>query len=356
MKTISSWQYFHPGSNTIYLNLNSSSGKILRLAPGQEPCFVYNGLNLHNVLQAGSPSWPPTFEYLQCTEGAENLKELILDNVPAPPAQRMLLACWMISIFTAGLLPERGLLHLLGNSSCGKSKTAERLHQLINGCNSLPAMSMAFAEKWAMRYPLVVLDNLENRNLERKTVNSLLLMSHGAYCHRMHGDSPILKKFEAMTLITGIEAFPSRLPELANRAIPLMLSPCYKQEGYRHDENMHDVARKRNVLLSSIFRMISLEVLPGLEDRGYWVHYLEEKYPGHPRARLNGHLSTMMIILEALLKHIPYGRTMDEALGKLEDNWDAETRRKRATEILAGWMFEWARFDGQISTEEATTK
>ncbi|MEW6115637.1 MAG: CHC2 zinc finger domain-containing protein [Nitrospirota bacterium] len=323
------WLHTDRERDVVYLHLNASHNKIIRLAPGEEPQLIDNGTNEHGILLTKSPQMRH-FEYTPNSSEAEGfaaLRTLLMDTTPAETPMRFFLVAWVTSIFMMNFQSDRGLLQIIANSACGKSKVAERISQLIYNENYVGRGTNAAETRVATVNPIVFQDNLENRNLNQGTVDLLLLMANNTHKPKAKGGSDtevLMQRLSSLGVITSIEAFPGRYPELVNRTFPLLLDPARKQNGYMHDEVMRSISKHRNQILSCLLRMISKEVLPNLEERKYWSKHLQTKYPGHAKERNNEHLCTMMVILEAMLKRIPYAKgnvpTKTQAM-ELLDHW-----------------------------------
>lgn len=340
-----SWMHTDRENDAIYLNLNSSYNKIIRIAPGEEPQVIDNGTNEQSVLLALSPQIRH-FEYLQMMSEAEGfaaLKRLLMDTTPCDGPQRYFLICWMISTFMMHYQSDRGLLQVIASSKIGKSKVAERISQLFYGESYVGKGTGAAETRVATANPILFLDNVENRNLTLGTVDFLLLLANSSHKPKAKSgsDSEVLyQKLFTMCIITSIEAFPGKIPELVNRTFPLMLEPQYKLHGYMHDEIMREIAKKRGMILSSIFRSIAQEILPRLSERVDWSKYIQTRHSGHDKDRNNEHICTMMIILEALLIHIPWKKDLPV--------------KSQASELLDRWIIYWNEQESQTAISSNT--
>ncbi|MDP2167955.1 MAG: CHC2 zinc finger domain-containing protein [Thermodesulfovibrionales bacterium] len=329
-----SWLYTDREKDIIYINLNSGHNKILRIAPDEPPQMIDNGTNEHAVLLSSSPQIR-SFEYLNQqgegeAEGFRAMKSLLMDTSPCEGPQRYFLLCWTISTFLMNYQTDRGLLQIIGSSSTGKSKVAERISQLLYGESFIGKGTGAAETRVAVSNPVLFLDNLENRNLTQGTVDFLLFVANSAHKPKAKSGSDtdvLYQKLNTMGVITSIEEFPGRLPELINRTFPLILETQYKQTGYMHDETMRAILKKRNAMLSAIFGMLAKDTLPRLAERADWSKFLSTRFPGHNKERNNEHICTMLLILEGLLKHLPF-----HAKG------GAVPVKKQAEEILEHWI------------------
>lgn len=335
---IMNWIHTDREDDAIYMNLKSDHQKIIKIASGCDPMEIENGTNEKAVLLDSSSEIQP-FRYItnpKKAEGLSALKSLLMDTTPCEGPQRYLLVCWLISTFMAGYQSDRGLFQVIGSSKLGKSKVLERSSNLIFGKNLVGSGTVPANKRLAITNPLVFEDNLEECNLKEQKV---LFLLHLANCHT----SPMAKKgsdtevvfqqFAAIGMISSIESFPGSKPELVNRTFALILDEVYKLTGYNHDEVMRQILKSRNLILSSIFHLIGHDILPRLSERTEWMKYLNKKFPGHNKERCNEHISTMMIILEALLKYLPAMKDtpVDKQAIDMLDKW-IEYQQEQATE------------------------
>lgn len=326
-----SWLWTDRERDTIYINMNSPHNKILRLVPGHDPAMIDNGTNEQSVLLSSS-NQIRQFEYQQTASEAEGfaaLKELLMDTTPADTPQKYFLICWLLSTFVMNYQTDRGLLQIIGSTQTGKSKVAERMSQLVFGESYVGKGTGASETRVATSAPMVILDNLENKNLAQGTVDFLLFIANSANKPKAKSGSDtdvLFQKLNTMAVITSIEAFPGRLPELINRTFALLLEGVYRQHGYMHDECMRQITKHRNLILSAVFKMIAKDVLSRLSERKDWSKHIQQQYPGHNKERNNEHLCTMMLLLEGLLKYIPKSKDKDKPI------------KTQASEILHAWI------------------
>ncbi|MDA8156268.1 MAG: CHC2 zinc finger domain-containing protein [Actinomycetota bacterium] len=328
-----SWMHTNRERDVIFINLNSAHNKIVRITPGEEPAMIDNGTNETAVLLSSSGQIRQ-FEYMQ----EENdkaawaaLKELIMDVTPCETPQRYFLLCWAASIFMMNYQGDRALMQVIGGSGTGKSKVAERVSYLIYGENYVGKGSDAADTRVATHNPLVFNDNLENRNLTLAKVDFLLYIANSSHRPKAKSGSDtevIYQRLNSFEMSTSIEPFPGKYPELINRTCPLVLDSGQRNEGYMHDEVVRAIQKKRNMMLSALFRLLAHEVLPNLDKRQDWSKYLQGKHAGHNKERNNEHICTMLVILQAVLKHIPLPGTKTSPM-------------IQAMDILDRWIARW---------------
>lgn len=330
---MTSWLFTDREKDTVYLNLNSRHNKILKIAAGEEPQPIDNGTNEHSVLLSSSSQIRP-FE-LQSTqseaEGFLALKTLMMDTVPADRPHRYFLLCWTITTFLMDYQGDRGLLQIIGTSGLGKSKVAERISQLVYGENFVGRGTGASDVRIATHNPINFIDNLENRDINQGRLDFLLLLANSATKPKAKSGSDtavVYQRLKSMGVVTSIEPFPGKYPELINRTFPLELDTRHRIHGYMHDEVMREILKKRNLILSAILKMLGKKVLPRLDERTDWSKFIHTKYPGHNKERMNEHICMMLLLLEGILEHIPYGKDA------------AVPVKKQAEEILERWITE----------------
>ncbi len=326
-----SWLFTDREKDSVYLNLNSPHNKILRITAGEEPAAIDNGTNEHSVLLSSSFQIRP-FEYQPTrgeAEGFRALESLFMNTVPAQKPVRYFLMCWTITTFLMDYQGDRGILQIIGTSGLGKSKVAERISQLIYGENFVGRGSGAGDVRIATQNPVNFQDNLENRNLTQGVVDFLLLLANSSTKTKAKAGSDtevVYQKLKSMGVVTSIEPFPGKYPELINRTFPVILDERYRTHGYMHDEVMRELLKKRPLMLTAIFKMIAHEVLPRLAERTDWSKLIHTEYPRHNKERMNEHLCMMLLVLEGILKHVP---------------WKEDTPvKKQAAEILERWICE----------------
>lgn len=328
-----SWLFTDREKDTIYLNLNSPHNKILRITVGEEPTVIDNGTNEHSVLLSSSPQIRH-FEFQPTSseaEGFQALKTLLIDTIPCSRPQRYFHVCWLITTFLMDYQGDRGIQQVIGTSGLGKSKVAERASQLVYGENYVGRGTGAGDVRIATHNPLNFIDNLENRDLNQGRLDFLLLLANSATKPKAKAGSDtevVYQRLKSMGMVTSIEPFPGKYPELINRTFPLILESGLRTHGYMHDEVMREILKKRNLILSAVFKLIGRAVLPKLNERTDWSKFIHTKYPGHNKERMNEHICMMLMVLEGLLEFIPYSKDPDEPI------------KKQAEVILEHWISE----------------
>lgn len=305
---IASWISTDRNKDTIYINLNSSNNIILKISK-EEISEIPNGLNTEGILLKSSRKIMP-FNYLpdvDIREGMKLLKDLIFENLTCEREQRYLILCWVISAFLLDFAPYMALMKFSGATSSGKTTAARLLSLLLYGNEHLGDPSTAAAYAVSSQNPLLIIDNLESDDFTKSILKFLLLSAtKGGKEKRTAGTETetTQEQPKALVLITAIEPFTKA--ELINRTYDIEFSSKYKSDGFVEDEVIRSLLKNRNLMISSILRFIQKDVLPNLEARKSFITVLKKEYRNHSKNRTDEYLSTLMLMLEKMLKYIPW--------------------------------------------------
>ena len=328
---LSSWICTDRATDSIFVNLNSPNNVILKItAQGIEE--IQNGLNKEGILLRSSRKILP-LNYMpdvSIREGMSALKEHIFDNLPCEPEQRYLVLCWFITAFLLDYAPYMALMKFSGPTSSGKTTAAKLLSLLIYGNEHLGDPSTAAMYAVSSQNPLLIVDNLESEDITKSGLKFLLLSAtKGGKEKRTAGtETDTTEEMpKALVLITAIEPFTKA--ELINRTYDVEYGNKWKGEDFIEDEVIRQIVKKRDLILSSIIRFISKEILPNLEKRRDFITILKKVHRGHSKNRTDEFLAMMMLILEKIVRYIPYFNEDDPEYGcENELGWGDELIRK----------------------------
>lgn len=324
---LASWIHTDRNTDTIFVNLNSPQSIILKISKNSIE-EIPNGLNDEGVLLKSSNKILP-FNFLpdsDIREGMKLLKELVFDNLTCDREQRYLILCWMMSAFMLDFAPYMGLMKFSGPTSSGKTTAARFLSLLIYGNDHLGDPSAAAAYALASQNPLLIIDNLESDDFTKSILKFLLLSAtKGGKEKRTAGteSGTTQEQPKALVLITAIEPFTKA--ELINRTYDIEFSFKHKEDGFIEDEVVRALIKKRDLILSSILKLIQKEVLPNLPRRKDFITILKKEYKNHSKNRTDEYLATLMLMLDKILKYIPY-YDQDHLLAGIETG-EKEVRR-----------------------------
>jgi DNA primase len=359
---LASWIYTDRSTDTIYINLNSPNSMILKISK-DGVTETPNGLNKEGVLLKSSKKILP-LNFLpdaDIREGMTVLKELIFDNLTCDKEQKYLIICWMMSAFLLDFVPYMGLMKFSGPTSSGKTTAARLISLLIYGNEHLGDPSAAAAYAVSAQNPLLIIDNLESDDFTKSILKFLLLSAtKGGKEKRTQGtdSDTIQEQPKALVLITAIEPFVKE--ELINRTYDIDFSSKNKEERFIEDEAIRAIIKRRDMIMSAVLKFIQKDVLVHLEQRKDFITVLKKEHKNHAKNRTDEFLATLMLMLEKLLKYVPYydpedfmfgtPEEMSEATKEIRNAWisyqnskarETETSSNTIVKLLDGLMREY---------------
>ncbi len=322
------WIFQDVARDLIFMNLNSPGNQILRISKDRVE-EIQNGMNDDHILLSSSQKIAPmTFRPdVDIQEAMTALRELVFDNLATEKKQRYLILSWFFSGFCPDLAPYQFLLKFGGYASSGKSTAAKMLTGLVYGNEQLSDPSGAAAFSSASQNPMLVIDNLENKDLTRGMQKFLLLAATRGQKEKRKGGSDtdtVDESPRALICVTAIEPF--TLSELISRTFEIGFDRrVHGSDEFHESEVLEQLKKKRDLILSGIIRFIQREILPELEKRKDFMTILNRQFKGHAKDRTNAYLALLMLILSKLLKYIPFYGPEDVLFGM--ETGDAEIYR-----------------------------
>lgn len=339
------WVHTDDVRGIIWTNLNGPNNTILRISE-EGIKEITNGMNDDHVLLSSSSEILP-FNFLPDTDiqdGMEIFKHLVMDNLACEKKQRYFIAAGAISTFLLDLVSCQGHFKFSGSAGGGKSTAAELISAFLYGKESLEDPSGAAAYSMAAQNPLLVIDNMESKDLTRTMQKFLLLAAtRGGKAKRAMGsDSATIKERpRALIFITAIEPF--TLPELISRVYDIWFDRRkWPNPKFHKSQVFRDLKRKRDVVLSSFIKFIQQDILPDIERSAEYMTVLQIDHKGHSKDRTDEYLSLLCLILNKLLKYIPF-YTKEDLLYMAKENPHEATRVEYSSEekeIRDAWITE----------------
>ncbi|NOQ52389.1 MAG: toprim domain-containing protein, partial [Desulfuromonadaceae bacterium] len=291
------WIHTDQVKDTIYLNLNGPNNSILKISRERVE-EITNGMNDDHVLLSSSGkispmNWLPDVDV---QEGMTALKELMFDNLAIEKKQRYLVLAWAISGLCPDLAPYQFLMKFGGYASSGKSTGAKFISTLFFGSDELSDPSGAAAFSNAAQNPLLVIDNLENRDLNRGMQKFLLLAATRGQKEKRRGGTDtgtVDESPRALICVTAIEPF--TLSELITRTFEIPFDRrVHGDDSFYEQEVLENLKKKRDLIMSALVRFIQTEILTNLEQRKHYMTILNKMYKGHAKDRTNAYLALLM--------------------------------------------------------------
>ncbi len=326
------WIHTDLAEDTVYINLNGPDGNILKVSP-KAVDEIPNGLNEDGVLLA-SPWKIMPVNFLpdaDISDGMGILSEAIFDNLTCEREQRYFVLCHFICCFLLDFAPYTGLLHLCGSTAAGKTTAAKLFSLLLYGTEHLSIeISGPASYRVSAQNPLLVLDNLEHEDITKGKLQFLLgSATRGGKekAAETSGEKTVEQVPKALVWITAIESFEKA--ELINRTYDIEFENKFKGDSFVETEIMGEITKHRDLIVSAIMRFIQKDILPNLKNRRDYITILKKEHKGHSKNRSDEFLALMMLILEKVIRYIPWYQDDDVYYGlESEFGWgDAHIRK-----------------------------
>ncbi len=303
---VSPWLYTQ--ESTIYLHTGGVGDLVLKI----EPDSVTSVPNArHCLLRPSNKMFPIEFDPDVNVEAAfRDVRDLLLLNLSTDPANRYYALSWLFSIFFMGFTHDRGLLHMMGTAASGKTTAANLCSVLLYGEDWVGKSKTASDFADGMTNPLTIKDNLENRDIDQGTFNFLIAAVTGTVNQKRKGGTDSENVYERLynqVIVTSIEPLDlGRGTELPTRIWNMEFDSKFHNPGFQKTLVLEKLKEKRSQILSAFFLVMAREILPSFERRRqFYLGYLRQMFPSHPKARLGEFHSVQFLVLEALLKYLP---------------------------------------------------
>lgn len=314
---------------SVFLNLKDPANRILKLSSGETE-MLENGTNPYAVLLAESEQMQE-FNYdpeVNVAAGMRELKSLIFDTMTCDVAQRYLILAWLLSPYLMPLTPSKALMKMEGGSGSGKTTCAKLGSILLYGKNMVGRSSTAGDYSMGSTEPLIIKDNLETDDINKQSLNFLLLAATGATNIKRKGGTEsgvTTEKLNCLVCITAIEPFAK--PELINRTYLVNFSKKHQRTDFIESEVEMKLLGKRNEILSAWIQLLSNKILPELNQHKAYIKYIREHHKHFSKDRTSEFMAILVLICRVLLKYIPLPDELKAEAGErapeyvLLDSW-----------------------------------
>lgn len=302
---------------TLFLNLKDPANRILKLSAGEIE-MLENGTNPHAVLLAESAQMKP-FTYdseVNVAAAMRDLKHMLFDGLACDPAQRYLVLAWTLSAFLLPLSQTRPLMKMEGGSGSGKTTAARFCSLLLYGADMVGRSSTAGDYSMGATEPLIIKDNLETDDINKQSLNFLLLAATGATnIKRSHGTESgvTTERLNCLVAITAIEPFAK--PELINRTYLVEFTKRYQRPDFLENRSIQKLTGRRAEILSAWLQILSEDILPNLGRLDHYVEYIREHHQNFSKDRTTEFMALLVLIARSILKYIPLPEDLRVAAG-----------------------------------------
>jgi len=337
--SVPGWIFTNFKESTIYFNLCGERNNLLKISPGKIET-VPNGTNAERVLLRNSPKMLP-LKFIQdadIAKGMAALKTHIFDNLACEIADRYFIVCLLFNVVLLQYVKARGITKFSGTKGSGKTAAASMLSAIIYGEDCVTTGSAASDFSEAAVSPLTISDNLESDAVRGGKRDFLLTVATGITRQKRKSGSDSGNVYErscTQLLVTSIEPFTE--PELIERTNEIIFDKCFHNPAFKEAVAVEtDLREARDLIWSTIFKIISQNILPDIEQRkAEALKSIRKDYPNHSKARLNELYAMLFLILGEVVKFISQpGHDNDPSQTRfiLHEWIQAQNKRAFATE------------------------
>lgn len=285
----------------------AGEGKIIKALEGKLS-IVKNALNNDHILLES----PDNISSIHLTTTKEAkavglLKKYVLDNLALCEENKLLLICWTLGVFFRNLVKVKPLMRLSASTAFGKSTASKILTNLLYGQDFLQhASTTASIYTMAQKYPLLVFDNIETRNMTPDFEDFLLIAATGGTKSKRQIATDtgfILETSNCLVLTNGIEPFNKN--EIISRTVDLPLDiEKYGTPGHFDELNvMHNIQDNRDAILTGLLKLLSNKVVTRILKGD--IYKIAKTFGSHSKERFNEYYGLMTIILDSIWPYIP---------------------------------------------------
>lgn len=203
-------------------------------------------------------------------EDAQAAWDEVWSHLTVQPSKREYLKTVLLCMPLFGLMSTRPLLRFSGQSGSGKTSAAKLITTWLYGDVQLSRPTLASLYRTSTRRPVVVLDNIESRNLikEEGLVDFMIMAATGITKEKSGEDrtSVISEVARTWVVTTGIEPIGGGLREVINRTISFEFERENQADAYSETSYLDRVAELRDALWAHVFYKVS-DVLRDVDRR-----------------------------------------------------------------------------------------
>ncbi|CAM2070252.1 ZnF-CHCC domain-containing protein [Sulfidibacter corallicola] len=223
---VTTWIHTDTKNHVIHFNLNNEEGQIARISPNGVT-VVQNGTNPEQVVLGGANKIKPIhFQTGISLEVVEDLTTELLSNpLACDLVDRYLITSWIGCFLLLDFSGTKPIVRFEGGEGCGKTTATKLLTTLLFGETQQKNGTVAANYTDSSKNPLVVLDNIEVKNVSKDLSDFLLCASTGVVREkRANGTDTetVMERPRSLLCMTGIESLGAGLPELTSRMFTIL--------------------------------------------------------------------------------------------------------------------------------------
>ncbi len=297
-----SWLHTEIPNQTVYFNLNNDAPEIVKITPdGIE--VLKNGGNEDEIILDGSRKMKPIrFLADADLEKAERLlSTLICGNMTCAPGERALVLSWLCCFLLIDFAGTRPMTRFEGSAGSGKTTASKLISALIYGEPQQKKSTDAANYTDGSQNPLIVLDNIEARQMTEDLTTFMLTSITGiAKEKRKSGTDTetVIERTKCLLNTTGIEPLGGELSEILSRSFIITFDLANQASDYFLESDVISaIQQNRDLILSAILERTQ-QVLAMIRKGALKqvMQLLKQTLPAHGKDRCNDFLSLMYLM------------------------------------------------------------
>ena len=300
-----SWLHTDVSNHTVYFNLNNDQHEIVKITPGGIE-LLKNGGNADGIILEGSQKMMP-LRFLADADPAEAdrlLSTLILNNLTCAPGESELILSWLSCFLLIDFAGTRPMTRFEGPAGSGKTTASKLISALLYGEPQQKKSTDAANYTDGSRNPLIVLDNIEVKQMTEELTTFLLTSITGiAKEKRKSGTDTgtVIERTRCLLNTTGIEPLRGDLSEILSRSFVITFDLASQADHcFLETEVISAIQKNRDLILSAMLKR-TRHVLAMMRDgrRRQAMKLLLESLGAHDKRRCNDYLSLMYLMMLA---------------------------------------------------------
>ena len=346
IRTHLSWLHTEVAKHTVYFNLNNRENEIAKISPDGVEILV-NGGNADGIILAGSAKMAP-IHFLPEADPEEadgRIRDLIVANLTCSTDAGVLILAWASCFLLLEFAGTRPAMRFEGSSGSGKTAASKLISAFVYGEAQHKKATIAANYADGSRNPLIVLDNIETKQMTDDLQAFMLTCVTGIANEKRKGGTDSETVTERVTCLlntNGVEPLGGEFSEVLSRSfiIPFALddraSNCFLES-----KVLAGVRAHRDLMLSVLLKRTS-QVLGLIRDGAQErvMRLLHASLGNHNKSRANDYISLMYLMS---LAGEPLG-VIEQHLGQLHPSFLARIK------ILNEVTMETARESNPIAT------
>lgn len=300
-----SWLHTDVKSCVIWFNLNNERKEIVKISP-EGVQIIPNGNNGDSVILTDSRKMQPV-QFLVDADLAEAdrlLKELLIDNITCDPGQKLLIITWLCSFLLMDFSSTKPMTRFEGPAGSGKTTASKLISTLLYGAPQHKKSTDAANYTDGSKNPLIVLDNIEVKQMTDELVAFMLTSITGVAREKRRGGTDaetIVEQTKCLINTTGIEPLCGDLTEIMSRTFTVNFDVAlHENPSFIESRVIAEIQQHRDLIMSAIFKRTS-HILALMQSgaQSRVMELINSRVKNHDKRRCNEYLSIMYLMLLA---------------------------------------------------------